>query len=154
MHRGTGDAEDAAHRSYFVAKDSITDRGCPDGHCAGGCGTAIHGGTSMTINTTCGKIAKHLAQSENTILSDEDIRTATKHAGILSKGGQDNYLGEGGYLAELSYIKRCGGGWILTRESQETGTITLIVSSMNFDDVSAAIGKAIKPFDNIVEVVE
>ena len=108
----------------------------------------------MTINTTCGKIAKELAQFKNTILSDEDIRTATKYAGIMSKMGQDNYLGDGGYLAELGYIKRCGGGWILKEESHATETIMMVVSSMNFDDVSAAIGKAIKPFGNIVEIVE
>jgi hypothetical protein len=108
----------------------------------------------MTVNTTCGKIAKELDQLENTILSDEDIRTATKHAGILSKAGQDNYLGEGGYLEELGYIKRCGGGRILTVESHDTETIKIVISSMNYDDVSAAIGKAIKPFGNIVEIME
>ena len=108
----------------------------------------------MTINTTCGKIAKHLEQLENTVFSDHDIRTATKTAGIRSKMGQDNYLGDKGYLAEFGYIKRCGGGWILTKESHDTETIMMTASSMNFDDVSAAIGKAIKPFGNIVEIVE
>lgn len=108
----------------------------------------------MTINTTCGKIAKHLEQLENTIFSDHDIRTATNNAGILSKMGQDNYLGEGGYLEELGYIKRRGGGWILTVESYNTETIMMVVSSMNFDDVSAAVAKAIKPFGTIVEIVE
>ena len=108
----------------------------------------------MTINTTCGKIAKHLEQSENTILSDQDVRTATKIAGIRSKMGQDNYIGNKGYLVEFGYIKRCGGGWILTEESHDIEKIILVVSSTNFDDVSAAICKAIKPFGNIVEFVE
>lgn len=108
----------------------------------------------MTVNTTCGKIAKHLEQFRNTILSDEDIRTATKHAGIMSKMGQDNYLGDGGYLAELGYIKRCGGGWILTKESIDQETIVVVVSSMNYVEVSAAINKAVKQFGVIVEIVE
>ena len=108
----------------------------------------------MTINTTCGKIAKHLEQLENTILSDEDIRTATKYAGILSKMGQDNYLGEGGYLEELRYLYRCKGGWSLTPESSNTKTITLEISSMNYVEVSAAINKAVKQFAPIVEIVE
>ena len=105
----------------------------------------------MTINTTCGKIAKHLEQLENTILSDEDIRTATKYAGILSK---DNYLGDGGYLEELRYLYRCEGGWSLTLESSNTKRITLEISSMNYVEVSAAINKAVKQFAPIVEIVE
>ena len=108
----------------------------------------------MTINTTCGKIAKELDQLENMIISNQDIRTATKNAGILSKTGQDNYLGNEGYLENLGYIKRHDSGWILIAGIAKTQTMTLEISSMNYDDVSAAIGKAIKPFGTIVEIVE
>ena len=108
----------------------------------------------MTINTTCGKIAKELDQLENMIISDQDVRTATKNAGILSKMGQDNYIGNKGYLAELGYIERHGSGWTLTTGIAKTKTITLSITLMNFDDVSAAVGKAIKPFGTIVEIVE
>ena len=37
----------------------------------------------MTINTTCGKIAKHLEQLENTILSDEDIEQLRGYDAIM-----------------------------------------------------------------------
>lgn len=108
----------------------------------------------MTINTTCGKIAKELEQSENTILSDQDIRTATKTAGIMSKMGQNNYLGNDGYLAELGYIKRHESGWTLTPGIAETKTITLEISSMNYVEVSSVVRNAVKQFGTIVEMVE
>ncbi len=108
----------------------------------------------MTINTTCGSIAKELDQSVNMILSDQDIRIATKNAGILSKMGQDNYLGNGGYMEELGYLKRHEDGWTLTPESTKTKTITLEFSSMCSVEVSAAVYKAIQPFGSSVEIVE